>query len=101
MYIYAIHGVLKIVPSGYIHTQTYIYIKNLEFQADISELMRNHEKQTELHKEEWTSSLRRSKEIYENLIDRMKNEHESAITRLNEMKNIEMKAALSANSHAK
>lgn len=42
-----------------------------------------------------------SKELYANIIDRMKSEHHNAVERLTELKNIELQAALTATGRLK
>lgn len=70
-------------------------------QKEQQNMIERHEKSLDSSKQQWTSAMERTTDIYDNLIDRIQTEHSNTVERLNELKDIEIKAALSANSQAK
>lgn len=52
-------------------------------------------------KSEWSDTVTHSKELYAGMIERMKEEHNGALERMTQLKQMELKAALSASGHVK
>ncbi|XP_076032918.1 uncharacterized protein LOC143020392 isoform X2 [Oratosquilla oratoria] len=72
-----------------------------EAQVEKESLIATHEDQMKQLKVQWTAAVESVKEVYTNVIERMKAEHNTAIERLTELKDIEVKALISAQGHSK
>ena len=52
-------------------------------------------------KEEWAQAVERTKELYTGMLDRVRDEHSSALQRMTHLKDLELKAAVAASGHVK
>lgn len=52
-------------------------------------------------KSEWSHALERTKELYKGMMERMKDEHSEALQRITDLKELELKAAVSASGHVR
>ncbi|XP_047474012.1 fas-binding factor 1 homolog [Penaeus chinensis] len=52
-------------------------------------------------KSEWSQALERTKELYMGIMEKMKEEHNAALQRITDLKELELKAAVSATGHAR
>ncbi|KAG7158759.1 Fas-binding factor 1-like [Homarus americanus] len=52
-------------------------------------------------KSEWSQAVERTKELYSGMVERMKEEHQATLERMTQLKEMELKAALSATGHVR
>lgn len=52
-------------------------------------------------KSEWSQAVERTKELYTGMVERMKEEHHAALERMVHLKELEVKAAMSASGHVR
>lgn len=52
-------------------------------------------------KAEWTTAMERTKELYSDMVQRMKEEHSCTLERLTHLKELEVKAALTSSGHVR
>lgn len=52
-------------------------------------------------KSEWSQAVERTKELYLGMVERMKEEHNAALQRMTDLKELELKAAVSASGHVR
>lgn len=52
-------------------------------------------------KEEWSQAVERTRELYTGMLDRVREEHSATLERVTHLKDLELKAAVSASGHVK
>ncbi|XP_066949649.1 fas-binding factor 1-like isoform X1 [Macrobrachium rosenbergii] len=70
-------------------------------QAEKGALVASHETQVANVKKEWSLVVDRTKQLYADMAERMKEEHSAALERMRYLKDLELNAAISASGHVK
>ncbi|XP_037777483.1 golgin subfamily A member 4-like [Penaeus monodon] len=70
-------------------------------QLEKDSLVAAYEVQLGLVKSEWSQALERTKELYMGIMEKMKEEHNGALQRITDLKELELKAAVSATGHVR
>ncbi|KAK3868663.1 hypothetical protein Pcinc_025963 [Petrolisthes cinctipes] len=70
-------------------------------QAEKENLASSYQSQMSTVKAEWTAALERTKELYSDMVQRMKQEHNCTLERLTHLKDIEVKAAITSSGHVR
>ncbi|KAK4326029.1 hypothetical protein Pmani_003452 [Petrolisthes manimaculis] len=70
-------------------------------QAEKENLASSYQSQMSTVKAEWTAALERTKELYSDMVQRMKQENNCTLERLTHLKDIEVKAAITSSGHVR
>ncbi|XP_068212710.1 fas-binding factor 1-like isoform X2 [Palaemon carinicauda] len=70
-------------------------------QAEKEALVSSHETQVANIKKEWSHVVDRTKQLYSEMAEKMKEEHNTALERMRYLKDLELNAAISASGHVK
>ncbi|XP_042859747.1 fas-binding factor 1 homolog isoform X2 [Penaeus japonicus] len=70
-------------------------------QSEKDNLVTSYDVQLGSVKSEWSHALERTKELYKGMMERMKDEHSEALQRITDLKELELKAAVSASGHVR
>ncbi|XP_071550692.1 uncharacterized protein [Panulirus ornatus] len=70
-------------------------------QEEKESLASSYEVQLAGVKSEWSHAVERTKELYSGMVERMKEEHQATLERMINLKELEVKAALSASGHVR
>nr|XP_053635515.1 fas-binding factor 1 homolog isoform X2 [Cherax quadricarinatus]XP_053635516.1 fas-binding factor 1 homolog isoform X2 [Cherax quadricarinatus]XP_053635517.1 fas-binding factor 1 homolog isoform X2 [Cherax quadricarinatus] len=70
-------------------------------QEEKENLASSYESQLASIKSEWSQAVERTKELYSGMIERMKEEHHAALERISQLKELELKAVISASGQVR